>query len=1449
MSVDEDLSLEARARAWLEMAQPKWRLQTMQSRSRFNLKTGEYKKLPTRVRRFLNGTPVSMKSKVLELLKEMSPYSSPVFDLETGDSKYVPTNTFIRKDGPELAAGQDATYTIVQDLRLLDEALDTYGLRDESSCAQISETEYHFDESDIVECPDGSQGVSYQITGVNRDRDTDLYSYAVRKVRSLTVHVPPLIASCDSRKRVTVESWDNVYGEPGAFRLDPVRGGSRKLELPEACDHDDGTGVKIAIARNADCTYRIEIERTDAVTDIGSYFVSRDLYKLERGETTLNAFMPLPKQGVEYNHGLVTKYTSTKNEDGTWNNEVQNSLERTVLSSTVETRKTPRGVTVSRVDTNVLTPAEGISTKFGSWKSTKTQGGLYVNEYVEHVRELIDNLGLSCTDTAFVKTHETQASVDAVPEDSHVPVPENGLVTTWVYDTDNEGNVTRRVKTEQEHTVENAVRRKTWGWLGTTSGFTHRSVSARVAEALLDSGEAGTSVEARLTNGGLFDVEVQSFLRITGLTLGFECQKTVYQHVHEVIESSDAIGEEASAAGGGLSYRRTFSLDTTTGAITKRDTVTTELEVPESRRTVRVTARGKTVRTVKSNTSVRPADAVKPGETTEFEVTPGGRYNVTKEETTPSATKLETGCAKDAFEETDSSVKTDLEKAPDHVTGGAGGIYKESTSRLGDDGLWENRTVEHKENLNVDDGVEVVVSARGVRRTVKTRNAPKPAEPTNDQVGKSLRSSRTRGGLFNVEETTTTPKTGKNAVECAKDAFEHTEAETKMSSSAPSGHVGSAGGGVHKERSSRQGDDGLWETREVTHTEEKNVDDGVEVVVTARGVRRTVKTRSAEKPKKEPGASDVGKALRTSRTKGGLYNVEETTTTPSADNLEITCQEDKFVKSESVTRTAVNKSADHVTGSGINGKTKERRQRKGDDGLWEITDVEHTEQKVEGGLEVTVNARGKRKTVITRQTSSQGTEPGVDDAGKSLKRTVTRGGLFDLEETETIPRESDSGLGCSKDLFTHTHTKSRTQRSKAAEEVPAASNGVTRERRQQLGDDGLWSVEDIEHTEQAVESQRVEVRVTKGGKIKRTTNLQVSSAGSGEPGASIGDIGKEKIVEKTRGGKLNVTVTETTPITGKTQEECAKDAFLHTHSSTSATRTPGSNDAPDVNNGEYQEVTRVLNELGVWEERVTKHTEVERTSKIVNYEDAFGIKTVESVANGPDKFSAKNFSLETLIKSVEQDLTRGMNFSSRVTTETPKKVSTNDLLHFEKVTDKGLAIYYDFGVFRNASLSEVKAWIQRIQTKRYTGGEGSYSNHPSINISPNRFGLWDGSVALTTTFTPKAWASGGTTKDDYWEVPNITIKSVQFVPLSSSKVLKIVTEETHKRGGGVGKDRLKSALGSGAMIKGSQFSFHPSGEAYSFDIITGILTKGTIVDMSPGGSFELWNGALLGESS
>ena len=263
--------LEARAREWLDMARAKWRLQTMQHRTRRNARTGEDTKLPTRIRRFLNGTPVGMKDAVLAVLADSAPYASPVYDCEkTEGLSYRPTNTFIRKDGPEhTTGGKDPTYTIIQDLLLVDARGDSLGTRSESSCSRLSETEYVWDAAEVADADVGGQGVSYEVVNVSRDRETDLFSYQLRRVVALTQHSPAQVVECDSRHTATEETWDNLYGGPGAFRKDgeSSHGAGAAVAIPEPCSSPDGTTVAVDTRQNADCTYRVVVRTSVAHAD------------------------------------------------------------------------------------------------------------------------------------------------------------------------------------------------------------------------------------------------------------------------------------------------------------------------------------------------------------------------------------------------------------------------------------------------------------------------------------------------------------------------------------------------------------------------------------------------------------------------------------------------------------------------------------------------------------------------------------------------------------------------------------------------------------------------------------------------------------------------------------------------------------------------------------------------------------------------------------------------------------------------------------------------------------------------------------------------------------------------------------------------------------------------------------------------------------------------------
>lgn len=86
-------------RAEAYVADMVWRLEVLQSRSRYNVKTGELKRLPTRLRRFCNGIPQDNVATTLMVLESKAPYSGVVYNGEDDlDNEYRPTRTMIKKD-------------------------------------------------------------------------------------------------------------------------------------------------------------------------------------------------------------------------------------------------------------------------------------------------------------------------------------------------------------------------------------------------------------------------------------------------------------------------------------------------------------------------------------------------------------------------------------------------------------------------------------------------------------------------------------------------------------------------------------------------------------------------------------------------------------------------------------------------------------------------------------------------------------------------------------------------------------------------------------------------------------------------------------------------------------------------------------------------------------------------------------------------------------------------------------------------------------------------------------------------------------------------------------------------------------------------------------------------------------------------------------------------------
>lgn len=1021
-----DLNKTTAAREWLDANAKRWRLQTMQSRGRYSLKDGIYRRLPVRVRRFLNGTPVGYIHEVMELLRTTAPYSEPVFNLEDGhDARYWPTSTAIVKDSPENTTnGKDATYTIVQDLRMCDDSSDSLGTTDESRCSSVSTSEYYWGEADVESCPGAEQGVVWQVAGVSRDEETGTFSYVMRKQQALTQHVGPVVTECDRGKTVTVETWDNLYGEPGSFRQDPVNGGSAPVDLPPPCGQADGVTVELSVQANPDCTYKAVVQIATAAADKENAFsIYRDQYKVQETVRDLNQAAPLGRRGVEYAGGVTTKYSSERNPDGTYTNSVETEAEREVRSSTVERRVTPRSVVVTRVDTNVAEPATALTGTYGSFKSTKTPGGLYVNEYVEYDRTVVDRLGLSCADTKFLHTHETTGMVAEFGKD-HVEEAGGGVVRSKSYELQEDGGIVERTQTKTEHAVEDAsVERRI-----TRRGVFTRKTSRSVADGpsvVYGVRTRGSSASYVTTDGGLYDVTTETFSRTTGDVLATSCTDTAFLHTHSSSKTAASLSDgHVKAASGGVVTAVSYSEDDQ-GVVTEETRTTSEHTVVNAVVSRRIgylfdtdTRQHRSVDAARKDSELSSAKAV--GSEVEAALTDGNMWNVrvtTLDLSKAAGKTLSTSCARTVFQHVDETRSTVKSAGDSHVERAGGGVHRRTTFSTDPSTGVVTKDVAVTTETPVANAVRTVqTTLYGTRTTVLDRNVGTYDLDPGERPGDSTSVTMNDGGSYNVETvrgTFTGKATGR---QCQKDRYHHVTVTSKARGEMGDAHAKGGSGGVRGETRSSLTGEGAFVVDDQTYQELPVPQSRVSVRVTRTGKTRTTTDTQVSSPGTEPGADEAGRSWEREVTPGGLYNVTTSEFTPATGKIGQECRSDLF-SHDTTTVTAAsgvdNAHVDTFTKAG-SGFTSQRQWTRDDSGAWTKTDFKHEEVECqEGAVDEYEDAFGSR----TAQRVQFGTSDKVSEGKKYTKekkisyvtRQRTPGGRWTVTETLETPTPVDSG--------------------------------------------------------------------------------------------------------------------------------------------------------------------------------------------------------------------------------------------------------------------------------------------------------------------------------------------------------------------------------------------------------------------------------------------------------
>ena len=696
-----------------------WRLEVLQHRSRYNTATGKYRTLPTRVRRFSTACPTDIVADVLAALVRQAPYTRVVFNGEDDpEVRYRPTMTMIRKDDSlKSTEGSKGTYTIVQDL-LLEGELDMFRSGESSACSRVVTAERHWDEAEVVECPQGGQGVTFQVADVTRDKDTDLFSFTIRETHAITQHIPETVVECDEDKTVTLETWDNVYtddtGAARVYKYDDVVHDGAAIDIPEPCaDRSMGHLIQLEMSENEDCTLKISVKRTASKGDgngvSSEYLRYRDLFK-DRDVDLYSHVAPVQgdRSGVAYNAAAGTKTTIEvkDNEDGTVDRRVSVDTDHAVQDAERGETVMPKYREVTWTDKNQLAAASALPAgyAYGSWKCTKTDVGRYDNTFVGH-QPIAASIGYQCDDTAFLHTHSEMRTLLAYPDpESCVPVAGGGRVTSYDVRTDDNGNITKTTQTRTEHPYESFRRIVSSTLLGRTVRVYSKSMAAPGAEP--SEGTAATS-EYQVTDGRLYDTVTETFVLNEGsVALAANCRRTVFEHRDETEATTRDFGGHVSEAGGGFTRGVTYAKDVNTGAIRMQEEVVEELAfeyaVVEKNATPRGTVTRVTNRNLRTVTAAQLLELYKGAGTQEQRQTnPGGSVDQVRISTTPNVgAVLSAECALTVTQHRHESEEVLPSGTP--VSAGSSlsagrGVVRKETVRVGDDNVATRQVQETRE--------------------------------------------------------------------------------------------------------------------------------------------------------------------------------------------------------------------------------------------------------------------------------------------------------------------------------------------------------------------------------------------------------------------------------------------------------------------------------------------------------------------------------------------------------------------------------------------------------------------------------------------------------------------------------------------------------------------------------------------------------------------------------
>ena len=421
----------------------------------------------------------------------------------------------------------------------------------EDGCAYKISLTYRWDRESVEDVQESESGVAYKITGIQRDPDTGLYTYAIEKRERVKQDVADYVTQETVFEKRSEEQHigvkaDKVSSTGKAASVADGKIVTRKITKNADCTSDVAnttitevqaagasetvsvglTGTtKTTVNRNMadkaatdslDVGDRVENVKTDGGrwTQTITKFVKsaakkiaescrKTLFEHTHSMTNVQGTDPGFDHSAEASGGKIVEKSVRRTVDGAYQIDENTTEEKGVADSVVTVRKTLRGTVKTTLDRNQQTAAETTGLSVGDEvRVEKTPGGLYNNTKSRLTAENAGNIADSCQTTIFEHTHEKLENVATEPKSKEATAAGEGKTYSKTSRKTDEGSwdVTERT-TEEKGVADSVVTvRKT------LRGTVKTTLDRNQATAAETTGlSVGDEVRVEKTPGGLYN--------------------------------------------------------------------------------------------------------------------------------------------------------------------------------------------------------------------------------------------------------------------------------------------------------------------------------------------------------------------------------------------------------------------------------------------------------------------------------------------------------------------------------------------------------------------------------------------------------------------------------------------------------------------------------------------------------------------------------------------------------------------------------------------------------------------------------------------------------------------------------------------------------------------------------------------------------------------------------